>query len=142
MKINQFIKTHRNLILISTLIIIILILGYKHRQYIFMLKSPETFKTFITSFGYYGIFVFIFSQIIQVIIFFIHGEVIQATGGWIYGTLGATILSVVGITIGSILLFLLSKKYGRLLVEKFIPETKLKSIDAALNSKKQILLFF
>ncbi|GCD11579.1 TVP38/TMEM64 family protein [Clostridium tagluense] len=142
MKLSQFIKKHRNLILISTLIIITLILGCKYRQYLFVLKSPEEFKNFITSFGYYGIFIFILSQFLQVTIFFIPGEVIQATGGWIYGTLGATILSLIGITLGSILLFLLSKKYGRPLVNKFISETKLKSIEAALNSKKLNLIVF
>lgn len=142
MKIYQFIKKHRTLILTAGLIIIILVLGYKYRQYVCMLKSPKTFKTFITSFGYYGVFVFIFFQFLQVTIFFIPGEAIQVAGGWIYGTLGATILSLIGITIGSILIFLLSKKYGRSLVEKFIAETKLKSIESALDSKKLNFIVF
>ncbi|MGH4123435.1 MAG: TVP38/TMEM64 family protein [Clostridium sp.] len=142
MKLRQFIKNHRTLILISTLVIITLMLGYKYKQYFFMLKNPEQFKNFITSFGYYGILVFIFSQFLQVAIFFIPGEVIQASGGWIYGTLAATILSLIGITIGSILLFSLSKKYGRSLVQKFISEKKLLSIESALNSKKINLIVF
>ena len=142
MGLNQFVKKYRTLIFIVILIIITLVLGYKYRGYMFMLKNPEEFKNFIASFGFYGVFVFVLSQFLQVAIFFIPGEIIQAAGGWIYGALGATILSLIGIIIGSIFLFLLSRKYGRPLVEKFTSEKQFKSIEAALSSKKVNLIVF
>jgi uncharacterized membrane protein YdjX (TVP38/TMEM64 family) len=142
MGLNQFVKKYRTLIFMATLIIIALILGYKYRQYMCMLKNPEEFKNFIVSFGYYGIFVFVLSQFLQVAIFFIPGEIVQVAGGWIYGTLGATILSLIGIIIGSMFLFLLSRKYGRPFVEKFIPEKQLESIETVLSSKRLNLIVF
>ena len=48
MGLKQFIRKYGTLIFISTLI-----LGYKHRQYIVMLKNTEEYRNFIASFGYY-----------------------------------------------------------------------------------------
>lgn len=124
------------------LIIITLILCYKYRSYIYLMNNPEELKDFINSFGYYGIIVFMLFQIFQVIIFFIPGEVMQVAGGWIYGTFGASILSIIGINIASIFVFLISKRFGRPFVEKVVAEKQLKNIEMALSSKKLNLIVF
>lgn len=142
MELKKFLNKYKELIIIMLFTIITLLLCYKYKQYILMLKNPNDFKNFIMSFGYLGIIVFVLFQFLQVVIFFIPGEVMQVAGGCIYGTILGSILSLIGITIGSILLFLLSRKYGRPLTEKFVPEKHLNSLENALGSKRLNLIVF
>lgn len=94
------------------------------------------------SYGEYGVFAFILLQIIQVIAFFIPGEVIQITGGYIYGVAVGSIISLLGITIGSSITYLISNRYGKPFVKKIISEKQLKLFDKLLNiESKKIVVF-
>lgn len=44
----------------------------------------------------------------------------QIAGGYIYGTLLGSVYSLIGITLGSVFVFLLAHIYGRPLVHKII----------------------
>lgn len=140
--IKQWIKKYGNYMVMPILIIITLILCYKYRSYIYLMNNPEELKEFISSFGYYGVIVFLLFQVLQVVIFFIPGEVMQVAGGWIYGTLGASVLSIIGINIASIFVFLISRKFGRPFVEKVVAKKQLDNIEKALSSKRLNLIVF
>lgn len=121
----------KNIGKIATYIIFLLSIGfivfigyeYYHRFY-YTLKSPEAMKRVINSYGRYGIFIFITMQILQVIAFFIPGEVFQVAGGYTYGTLLGSIISLIGITIGSTITFFLSKLCGRAFIVRLVKENK------------------
>ncbi|WP_243159290.1 VTT domain-containing protein [Clostridium sp. cel8] len=69
----------------------------------------------------------------QVIVFFIPGELIQVAGGYIYGPFIGSILSVIGITTGSIIAYVVSKIFGNPLVNKMLSKKKLKFFRKILN---------
>ncbi|MBP1744114.1 MAG: associated protein [Firmicutes bacterium] len=102
-------------------------------RYMHILSDPEKIKDIITSYGRYGILAFAGLQAMQVLAFFIPGEVVQIAGGYIYGTFLGSLLSVAGITAGSILVYSVSRVFGRPLVRKIISERHLEFFDRALR---------
>ncbi|NFD91073.1 TVP38/TMEM64 family protein, partial [Clostridium botulinum] len=106
------------------------------------LKDPKNIENIILSYGSYGIILFLIFQIIQVVAFFIPGEVMQIAGGYIYGTLLGSVYSLIGITLGSVFVFLLAHIYGRPLVHKIISKKDLKFFDRVLNIGSIKLIVF
>ena len=89
-------------------------------RYTGVLDDPQKIKRIITSYGKYGILAFASLQALQVIAFFIPGEVVQIAGGYIYGTFWGSVLSLAGITVGSAVIYWLSRIYGKPLVMKLV----------------------
>lgn len=106
------------------------------------LSSPDQIKDYIESKGPIGIFIYIALQIVQIVIAIIPGEPIQLAGGYIYGGFYGFILSTVGIMMGSVMAFYLSKKYGFSMVSKLVPKQKLISYKEKLESRKGSMLLF
>lgn len=139
------------LIILSILILIFTgITLYLTREHIIIfyrwITNGEVVKSYIQGFGPWAALIFFVFQILQVVIFFIPGEVIQAAGGYIFGTIEGTLLSFFGIAIGSLALFYICQKFGKKLVQKFVPKEMYDSLEKILNSPKfkliLVILFF
>jgi uncharacterized membrane protein YdjX (TVP38/TMEM64 family) len=102
----------------------------------------EKFKHYITSFGVAGILVYILFEIIHVIIVLIPGEIIQAAGGYIYGTVFGTIYTLIGIFIGIVIVFFSTRLLGYSVVKLFISKEKLAKFDYIINSPKAEIIMF
>lgn len=89
-------------------------------EYAHYFRNPEELRELILSFGNYSFLAYIGIQILQIIIFFIPGELVQIAGGYIFGSLGGYLLSFVGILIGSVFSFLLARILGKRFVEKIV----------------------
>src|SRR5215475_5319574 len=76
-----------------------------------VLTDQERFKTWIASYGGYAAAVFVAAQFVQVVIFFIPGEVTQCAGGYIFGAWLGLVLSYLGITLGSLTAFALARLF-------------------------------
>ncbi|NOW13437.1 MULTISPECIES: TVP38/TMEM64 family protein [Clostridium] len=101
------------------LLIFLIVTGYiYYSRYFYVLRSPQRVKEFILSYGKFGFFAFFVMQMLQVVAFFIPGEIIQIAGGYIFGTFWGTVISLLGITAGSAVAFYLSNKLGRPFVKK------------------------
>ncbi len=140
--LKEFIKQNKGSIILSLVFIFIAFAGYEYYKNISILRDPNKIKKIILSYGNYSILVFLIFQVIQVIAFFIPGEVIQIAGGYIYGTFLGTVFSIIGITIGSMLVYTLSRLYGRPLVQKIISTNNLKFFDRVLNIGRINLVVF
>lgn len=104
------------------------------QNYSYTLTSPEELKELMTEFGRGGIIVFTLLQLLQVVIFFIPGEFLQAAGGYIYGVFWGSASSIVGILAGSFMVFILARKLGRPFLEGFISGKNLKLFKAILHT--------
>lgn len=129
------------LIMVSFALLFTVIYMYISRYfYVFkgMSKKESILKirAIIKSYGRYSIFAFIMLQIMQVIIFFIPGEVVQIAGGYIFGTFLGSIISIVGITLGSMVTYYISFFLGRPFVQKIIQKKELAFVDKALSNGK------
>ncbi len=105
-------------LVILTAIVIFVIYGYR----IGLFSSEETFQKFVSSFGFWAVLVFISIQIISIIIPFLPTTVGCVAGAIIFTPCWGFLYNYIGICIGSIIVFLLSRTYGSSFVKKIIGE--------------------
>lgn len=127
-------KQNRGKIVIGILLLFITILGILYfERYFYILKDPKKIKTMIMSYGDYSIVAFLILQIIQVIVFFIPGEIVQISGGYIYGAFYGGLLSLIGISLGTSIVFGISHVFGKPFIKKIISQKDFKLFDKLLN---------
>lgn len=107
-----------------------------------LLSEPAHFREWIQSYGYNGILVFIFIQILQVVIAAIPGEVVQIAAGYIYGVWLGTLYLVVGVIVGTVVVFYASRLLGYPLVKAFVRQDKLTRLNSLVESQKGDLAIF
>lgn len=89
-----------------------------------------------------GIAVYLFMQMLQVVVALIPGGVIQILGGVLFGKFFGTILCFLGILLGEILVFAVVRKFGMPVVEAFIDKKGIKKFDFLNDSKKLEITVF
>lgn len=106
-------------------------------------KNPWHLRDYITVYGNYGFLIYILIQAIQVIIVIIPGDIVMVGAGFIYGIPVGFTLSYLGLMLGSIIVFYISRIFGYEIVSKLIPIKRIDKISEILNSTKGTVgLFF
>jgi uncharacterized membrane protein YdjX (TVP38/TMEM64 family) len=100
-----------------------------------LLSDQERFKAWIESYEEYAVLVFIATQIVQVILFFIPGEVTQFAGGYIFGTWLGLLLSYVGITLGAVTAFYLARFFEHAAIDLLVDRQTLRRFDRLVYGK-------
>ena len=119
------------LLLFFTVLTVVLWKGF-----VSIAATPEEFAAYVRSFGWAGFFVMLGFQVLQVFIALIPGEVVEIAAGFAFGALGGTILCLLGVTVASSVVFLLVKKFGRPLVEIFVPGEKIDQLSFLRDAEK------
>ncbi len=105
-------------------------------------SQPEKFRLWVEAKGIWGKIAFIGMVLFQVVIALVPGEPLEIGAGYAFGAIEGTLLCVIGITLGSVLVFLLVKKLGVKFVELFFSMEKIKSLKLLQKSKKRDFLAF
>lgn len=113
---------------------------YGHQIGIF--SSQEAFKQFIIDCGIWGSVIFIAFQAIQVIIPVLPGPIACIVGVVAFGPIYGFLYNYIGICIGSIVAFMLSKKYGLQFVKKIMKPQQYDKYSAWLDKGKKFEIFF
>src|SRR3989338_7467028 len=92
-------------------------------------KSPETVKQYAAGFGAFAPVIFILSYLVQALLPFIPNLILTIFGGYVFGVVWGTIYSLIGMTIGSITVFLIAKKVGRPFFSRIISKKELEHFD-------------
>jgi len=95
-------------------------------RYFFNLRR---LKTFVASYGPYAWIVYIFIQCMQVVIAPIPGEVTGFVGGLLFGVWEGTLLSTIGLTIGSLIAFTIGRLLGAGFVHKIVKKEYIDRFD-------------
>jgi uncharacterized membrane protein YdjX (TVP38/TMEM64 family) len=103
--------------------------------------NREKLTAFLNSLGPLSFIGFIMLQAAQVIISPIPGEVTGLIGGFFYGKFLGIILSTIGLTLGSLAAFGLSRYFGRPFAEKFVKKETMERYDYLLHHKGAFLVF-
>jgi len=98
-------------------------------QFLPALLDATRLRRWIDGFGIFAPAVFVLLQITQVIFAPIPGQLLALSGGYLFGSLYGTIYSLLGVTIGSSIAFLLTKRHGRPLVERLLHEDMIAGFD-------------
>lgn len=111
----------------------------------FRLRNEENLALFeekIRNIGAWGVPVMMIIQVLQVFLAVIPGEPIEIAMGVLYGTWLGCILCLAGIVVGSALVFLCVKRFGRRFVDKFISGEKFSRLKFLRDpSGRDVLLF-
>jgi uncharacterized membrane protein YdjX (TVP38/TMEM64 family) len=92
--------------------------------------------------GIFGVLICLGIQFIQVVVAFIPGEVVQVVIGYVYGTVGGGVLTLVGALISSIFVFYLVRKLGAPFVQAMVGNKDSKRMRFLHNSKNLNSLVF
>ncbi|WP_242257607.1 TVP38/TMEM64 family protein [Streptococcus thoraltensis] len=116
----------------------ILILWLYH---IGILNNTNVLKSVIKRHELMGPLIFIVIQIIQVVFPVIPGGLTTVVGFWVFGWWQGFIYNYIGIIVGSIILFLLVKRFGRKFILLFVKEETFFKYEQKLESKHFEILF-
>ncbi|MDR0854362.1 MAG: VTT domain-containing protein [Clostridiales Family XIII bacterium] len=83
-----------------------------------------------------GAFIYIGLQLIQVVIGFIPGQIIQFAGGYAFGIFWAYVLSITGACVGTFISFTLAKVLGKDVVVMIVKEKNIRRFNNLMESKK------
>lgn len=124
-------------------IALILVLVYVFRADLGRLfRDRDAIRLWIKERGAFGRIAFVGLQMLQVILFVIPGEVVQLAGGYTFGFWESVVLSLAGITLGSIFNFGMGRVLGRPFVESVFKSDKLATIEGVTNSGRGAAGFF
>lgn len=112
------------------------------RPMIQFVSDPEQFRLWVDKSGFWGRIAFVLMTVFQVVIAFVPGEPLEIGAGYAFGAIEGTLLCVIGITLGSFIVFKLVKKFGVRLVEVFFTYEKIKSVKFLQNEKRLAVLTF
>jgi uncharacterized membrane protein YdjX (TVP38/TMEM64 family) len=104
-------------------------------------SSKDTFKAWLQSLGAWADAVFFLLQLAQVLIAFIPGEVTGVAGGIALGFWRAMAIGTLGIATGSLIAFLLARKFGRPLVVRLAGGSVIDKYMDTVNRNSVWLLF-
>ncbi len=136
-KLSKIIKKYRPKVFLIILMASLVFLGFEYfTKYFSILKNPKDIKSMLISYKKCGVLAFFLLQIVQVVAFFVPGEIIQIAGGYIYGVFLGTLFSIIGITLGSIIIYYLANVIGKDFVDKLIRKKKLQFVEKALNQNR------
>ena len=94
------------------------------------LFDPEQLRAAVERFGPAAPLVYIAAHAIQVIFMAIPGYAMAVVGGILFGPVLGTAYTMVGVTLGSTVAFLVARRYGRPVVERMIHEDALERFDS------------
>lgn len=112
------------------------------RPMISFVSEPEKFRLWVESHGIMGDVAFVGMVIFQVVIAFVPGEPLEIGAGYAFGAIEGAVLCMIGTAIGSVIVFMLVKKFGIKLLEVFFKIEKIKSLKFLQNTKRVNIIIF
>jgi len=104
-------------------------------------RSRARVSAFVASFGPSAPIVFIGLQILQVLVAPIPGELTGFIGGYLFGIGEGFILSTIGLTVGSWLAFLMSRRFGMPFVRRFVGKDIMDKFDYLMEHQGAFFSF-
>jgi uncharacterized membrane protein YdjX (TVP38/TMEM64 family) len=104
-------------------------------------SEPEHFREWIESLGLFGDFAYMALVVLQVVVAIIPGEPVEILGGYAFGIWHGTALYLIGAFIGSVIVFLFVRRFGKVAAEVFFSKEKLNSLKILQTSPKRTVIF-
>ncbi|MBO7664466.1 TVP38/TMEM64 family protein [Candidatus Saccharibacteria bacterium] len=105
-----------------------------------LLSNHDRVVAFVERMGFFAPFIYILLQIAQIILAPIPGQVVGGVGGYLFGWWGI-LWTLIGSTIGYLIMILISRKFGRSLIEKIFKKSAMDKFDFIFGENAAIILF-
>ena len=113
-----------------------------HKEQLMEFRDLEYAKQVLASYHKRAVFVYLATQILQILISVIPGQALQIAAGFVFGIPLGFLYSVIGALIGSILTYYLGKYLGKDAVELFFGEERTERYVRQISSKRGVLIVF
>ncbi len=107
-----------------------------------IVKDPVVFKDYLDSFGGFDRAIFVLIRAAQTVVKFIPAEPLEIGSGYAYGTWGGLLYCMAGSLLGSFVILLLTKLFGKKIVDIFVPTSKLETMELFKNDQKIYSMVF
>lgn len=107
-----------------------------------ILNDQNVLTDLIKSLGAFGSLTFLLIQIVQVVFPIIPGGVTTVVGFLVFNFWWGFFLNYIGISIGSIILFWLSRRYGKKFCLLFMSEETFYKYESKIDNKRSYEIFF
>ena len=115
---------------------------WNHPEILEHFRSLEALNAFLDRYHTTGIFVYLFLQILQILVPVIPGQAMQLAAGYMYILPLALFLTILGIALGTIISFTMSRILGYDAMVLFFGQNRMDEYVAKLNSKRAYLVIF
>ena len=136
-------KKYRFLILAIGVIVFAGLTMLLLRPLVSFASNPEILRVWMQDLGIWGILIFGIFNFLQVVFAVIPGGPFELAAGYILGVVPGTLLCDITMTISSVVVFLLVRKFGIRFVELFVSRRQIENMGFLKdNQKVQSVLFF
>lgn len=105
-------------------------------------RNPEALEAYLEDLGAWGVWIYMGIVILQIFAAIVPGGPFEIAGGYLYGAFCGALICDAAMTIGSTLVFLISRKAGRKFVHLFFSEEQIRSVRFLhASEKKEFFLF-
>lgn len=101
-----------------------------------ILVDQQKMKDFVSQFGTFSVVAIIVLQILQVVFPVVPGGVGMIVATLLFGIWWGFVINYISIVIGSMLAFLIGRRYGKPLIRRFFPEKLLDKYEKVLEKQK------
>lgn len=130
------------LIIFFAIMILVVVLIWPSIATIFEPGGLERLTNDVCNAGLGGVFILLAVQLLQIIVAFIPGEVVQLAAGIIYGPWWGALIILIGCIISSALIFVLVHKLGAPFVQAMVPEKYMAKFRAFEKTGKFNIVVF
>lgn len=141
-KLRRALSIFKFMLLIGIALGIPAAIYFLHPEIIHEFSSLERINALLESYHTASIFVYIGAQIIQILISVIPGQMLQFAAGYAYSFWFGFLFSIIGIALGTLLTFYLSRLLGKDAMHLIFGEEKITHFVTLLSSKKAYMVIF
>ena len=130
------------------LLLLVILIGIPAYIYFFQrdiisdFSSLDKVEAYLMEYKAQSVFIYIGSQILQIVICVIPGQWLQFAAGYMYGFWIGYLFSLVGAFLGSVITYYVAKVLGHDAMHLIFGEEKIQKMLTTLNSKKAVVLVF
>ena len=133
--------------LLSTILIVVLLVGFAVMMIVAWqqghFENEDTLREYVQSFGVWGWIVLTVIQALQVVVPVLPGFLGCMVGGALFGWWGGFWANYIGISLGSLIAFVIARRCGKEFVDKMFPGKRYQKVSRwAANSKSYTATLF
>ncbi len=132
----------KRIIRIISAVIFIAVIGVLSYTTYKVVTDKETFKMWVDDHCILGRVLYVLMVMIQIMVAVIPGGPIEVAGGYAFGAVHGIILFIIGATAGSLMVFMLVRKFGQHLVEIYFKKHQIDKLKFLQDERKRDPLFF
>ncbi|MBW6473172.1 MAG: TVP38/TMEM64 family protein [Anaerolineaceae bacterium] len=106
-----------------------------------LFRDPEQLSGLLQRWGRWAPLVTITLHVLQVLTAPIPGTAIDAVNGLLFGPWLGTLYSMTGLMIGSTLVMVLTRRFGRPMMERFVDPSSIERIDRLVERRGSLVIF-